>query len=51
MERPIHRVVDLVDAESQQIFNMEVEEARSLLTGSQPDRVAAIEGSFASAGP
>jgi len=47
MKRPIHRVVDLVETESQQIFNMEVEEARSLLTASQPDRVGSIEGSFA----
>ena len=47
MERPIHRVVDLVTADSQQIFNMEVEEARQLLVGGDPDRVAAIEGSFA----
>lgn len=47
MQRPIHRVVDLVETESQQIFNMGVEEARSLLTGSRPDRLASIDGSFA----
>jgi asparagine synthase (glutamine-hydrolysing) len=47
MKRPIHRVVDLVETESQQIFNMGVEEARILLTSSEPDKVAAIEGSFA----
>ncbi len=31
MERPIHRVVDLIDEKSQQIYNMDVEEARELL--------------------
>ena len=47
MDRPIHRVVDLVEPDSQQIFNMDLDAARSLVAGQQPDRVASIEGSFA----
>lgn len=47
MDRPIHRVVDLVEPDSQQIFNMDLEAAKRLLSGGQPESVAAIEGSFA----
>ena len=47
MDRPIHRVVDLVEPESQQIFNMDLETAKRLLSGGEPESVAAIEGSFA----
>ncbi len=47
MDRPIHRVVDLVDPGSQQIFNLETDAARDLLCAADPARVASIEGSFA----
>ena len=47
MERPIHRVVELIEADSQQIFNMELAEARSVLTSANTPGVGAIEGSFA----
>lgn len=46
MERPIHRVVDLVDPESQQIFNMDLEQARNILAAGEPAGTAAIQGSF-----
>jgi asparagine synthase (glutamine-hydrolysing) len=47
MDRPIHRVVDLVQPDCQQLLDMDVEAARDLLASGQPDKVAAIAGSFA----
>ncbi len=47
MEQPIHRVVDLIPAESQQIFNMDADEARRRLISEAPESVRGIEGSFA----
>ena len=47
MKSPIHRVVDLVEPTSQQIFNMDHEQARDLLVSEQPEATAAIQGSFA----
>ena len=47
MDRPIHRVVDLIDQESQQIFNMEVDEARELLLREDATSLMELLGSFA----
>ena len=47
MDRPIHRVVDLIEEESQQIFNMEVEEARDLLLSEEATSLKQLLGSFA----
>ncbi len=47
MERPVHRVVDLVSPDSQLIVNMTPEEARRVLLGHAPGGVDTIEGSFA----
>ena len=47
MEQPVHRIVDLVPEEGQQIFNMEVAEARRRLISEAPGSVLEIEGSFA----
>lgn len=47
MERPIHRLIDLVDPASQQICNLELNEARQLLTAADPSRLSSIVGSFA----
>jgi len=47
MDRPIHRVVDLIDQESHQIFNMEVEEARQLLWHEDATALVKVQGSFA----
>jgi asparagine synthase (glutamine-hydrolysing) len=47
VDRPIHRVVDLIAPDSQLIFNMRLEEARRVLLGPAPGGVKAIEGSFA----
>ncbi len=46
MDRPIHRVVDLIRDDDQQIQNMRVDEARTRLGGA-PDGVLEIQGSFA----
>ena len=47
MDRPIHRVVDLIAPESQLILNMDVAQARGVLLGQTPGGAASIEGSFA----
>ena len=47
MERPIERVVDLLDPALNWIGNMSVEEARGRLFASDPASVRGIEGSFA----
>ncbi|MCB1033936.1 MAG: asparagine synthetase B family protein, partial [Acidobacteria bacterium] len=47
MKQPIHRVVNLIPDESQQILNMGVEEARRRLISPAPEGVLGIEGSFA----
>ena len=47
MERAIHRVVDLVEPESQRIFNLKPEEARRRLASADAEAVASIDGSFA----
>ena len=47
MERPIHRLIDLVDPASQQICNLGLDEARQLLTAADPSRLSSIIGSFA----
>lgn len=51
MDRPVHRVVDLISPDSQQILNMDLDEARNVLLGKAPPGAGAgaesIEGSFA----
>ena len=47
MDRPIHRVVDLIEEESQQIFNMEVGEARQLLLRDDTSALMDLLGSYA----
>ena len=47
MERPIERVVELLDPALNRIRNMSVEEARGRLLEADPAGVRAIEGSFA----
>jgi asparagine synthase (glutamine-hydrolysing) len=47
MERTVHRVVDLIDDDTQDILNMTAGEARALLSEEQPDAVLAVHGSFA----
>jgi len=46
MDRPIHRVVNLIDDGAQQIRNMSLDDARARLRGA-PARVLEIDGSFA----
>ncbi len=47
MERPVERVVDLLDPALNQIRNMGVEDARRRLLDPDPAAVRAIDGSFA----
>lgn len=47
MDRPIHRVVELIDQESQQVLNMEVDEARDLLLRDDATSLLRVQGSFA----
>ena len=47
MNRPVARVLDLTEPDSQQILNMDLDEARSRLLSDDPADVLAIEGSFA----
>ena len=47
MERPIHRIIDLVPEGSQQIGELSLDEARSRLLDADPARVLSIRGSFA----
>lgn len=47
MERSVHRVVNLIEDSTQQILNMSLDEARSLLVDPRPDAVLEIGGSFA----
>ncbi len=47
MDHYIERVVDLTEPETNQIFNLTVEEARAHLLTGRPDAVRGIHGSFA----
>jgi asparagine synthase (glutamine-hydrolysing) len=47
MDRPIHRVVDLIDPASQQVREMSLDEARARLLESDPSTPLTIPGSFA----
>jgi len=47
MDHYVERVVDLTEAEENQIFNITVEEARTRLLSGEPDAVRGIQGSFA----
>jgi len=45
--KPIHRVVDLVPAESQDLWDLALEDARARILANDPAQVLAIAGSFA----
>ncbi|HRC85813.1 MAG TPA: asparagine synthase-related protein [Thermoanaerobaculia bacterium] len=45
--QPLHRIVDLIDPEIQQLLDLSVEEARARLLSREPEAVAGIRGSFA----
>jgi asparagine synthase (glutamine-hydrolysing) len=47
MDRPVARVIDLVPAEGQRLWNVDVAEARRRLLSADPADVLAIEGSWA----
>src|ERR1041385_6300707 len=47
MDRPIARILDLVEPGTQALRNMDVSEARRRLLADDPAGVLAIEGSFA----
>ena len=47
MERPLARIVNLIEARSQQILNLGTADAERLLLSDDPEDVLAIEGSFA----
>ena len=47
MERAIHRVVNLIEDDAQNILNMGVDEARQRLLDERPDALLAVRGSFA----
>jgi asparagine synthase (glutamine-hydrolysing) len=47
MLRPISRVVDLLDPNLNQLYNMDVHEARRRVLSGDPSAVRAIDGSFA----
>jgi asparagine synthase (glutamine-hydrolysing) len=47
MHKPIERVVDLTDPRTNLIYNMSVEEARSIVADGDPERVREIDGQFA----
>jgi asparagine synthase (glutamine-hydrolysing) len=43
----VERVIDLTDPKANQIYNLNVDEARKLLLDHPPEAVRGIEGSFA----
>jgi len=47
VEKPIDRVVDLIDPAVQRLHHLSVEEARRRVASGKPDAVREIEGSFA----
>ncbi len=47
MQKPIARVLDLIDPDSQQLQDLDLDQARQRLLAGQPDPVLAIAGSFA----
>ena len=47
MERPVHRVVNLIGDDEQHILNMDVDEARARLLDERSDALLDVEGSFA----
>lgn len=47
VDQYVERVVDLTEPEENQIYNVSVEEARSLLLTGKPDAVRGLHGSFA----
>ena len=46
-DRPIERVVDLLDGTANRIYNLTIDEARQRVLEGSPESVRAIEGSFA----
>lgn len=47
MQKPVHRVVDLVEAASQQLIGTSVEQAREMLLSESSEAVLGLRGSFA----
>ncbi len=47
MQKPIHRVIDLVEPASQQLIGTSVEEARDVLLTGPPEAALELRGSFA----
>lgn len=47
MQRPIARVLDLIDPSSQRLFNLDLAAAHERLLGDDPKRVLQLDGSFA----
>lgn len=47
MDRPVHRVVNLVEDADQHILNMTADAARALLLDARPDALLDVHGSFA----
>jgi asparagine synthase (glutamine-hydrolysing) len=47
MQRPISRVVDLLDPAVNRLYNMSADEARARVLSGDPEAVGAIDGSFA----
>ena len=47
MNRPIARIIDLVDPASQRLWNVGLEDARTLLLADDPAAVLSMAGSFA----
>jgi asparagine synthase (glutamine-hydrolysing) len=47
MDRPVHRVVNLIEDSDLRILNMSVAAARALLRDPRPDALLDVHGSFA----
>ena len=47
MDRPVHRVVNLIEDADQRILNMTADTARALLLDARPDAMLDVHGSFA----
>ncbi len=47
MDRPIHRIVNLIEDNAQNLLNMSVDEARARLLDPRPEALLEVRGSFA----
>ncbi len=50
MQRPIARVINLIDGSSQRLLNMSADDARAILEEENPERLMELHGSFALVG-